>query len=442
VTTDLGFEGAEAQEVAAILQRESLTLDLIKDLSDSELDQSLRPLFNNKHFKHIKSAIRFYKNENPTTIVLKNSGLQNNGECVRVFHELQERGIDEHNFLNMSDEDLTAKMSSSNLPAGNRHRVLRARKSFINKDAKKDTKQEEKSNLIGSLRRQHIIPVSNVKKMEMLGKGASGIVFRGSWDGSIVAVKELQDVSRRNVKELVVEAEMMSRLRHPNVCRFFGITNDTSCLVVEYCSNGTLLSFLKKHPFQSKRDLKMALKIAAGLNYLHDSNTVHCDLKSLNVLLDDSLEPKISDFGLSKIKTVNSNSINSSNNRAVGTYRWFSPEMLQGKSNDKKSDMWSFGMILYELVTRSMPYADFNESEMVIKISNYLVPDFPADTPAILVETAKGCWKIPETRWTITQVVSSLQRAVGDDVTDRYKDNVKENLKDTAAEYFSNSDKM
>ena len=147
----------------------------------------------------------------------------------------------------------------------------------------------------------------------------------------------------------------MEVIRHPNIVLFLGACTKAPnlCIVLEYCSRGSLWSLL--HDAQIKMSWeyrkKFALVIAKGVYYLHTNQRpiLHRDLKSLNVLLDHALNCKLADFGWTRV-------IDKEMTSKIGTYQWMAPEVIRGYKYSEKADVFSFGIILWELATRKPPY--------------------------------------------------------------------------------------
>jgi serine/threonine protein kinase len=205
-----------------------------------------------------------------------------------------------------------------------------------------------------------------------IGAGAYGTVFSGNFRGLNVAIKKfhvlssppsggnssvgghlLESNSRatRRRERFVQEALFLSSLRHPRIVRMLGYTyfpnNRTFALIMEYVSRGSLFDLLHRSPNLTllvSQALWFARDIAEGMSFLHRSGVLHRDLKSANVLVDESSRPKICDFGLSKEE--NSESFAVSAPSVHGTIAWSPPETLRGLSCTAASDVYSFGIIM------------------------------------------------------------------------------------------------
>ena len=150
----------------------------------------------------------------------------------------------------------------------------------------------------------------------------------------------------------------MESLRHPNIVMFMGACTKfpNLAIVLEYCSNKSLWSVLqnKSVPLSWEDRKRLSLEIARGMNYLHSSSTpiIHRDLKSLNILIDESFKAKIGDFGWTRLKGDRMT-------KKIGTFQWMAPEVITGDRYSEKADVFSYGIILWEIASREPPYKSF-----------------------------------------------------------------------------------
>ncbi|XP_022682659.1 serine/threonine-protein kinase PBL27-like [Setaria italica] len=198
----------------------------------------------------------------------------------------------------------------------------------------------------------------------LLGEGGFGRVYRGRLEsGQVVAVKQLDREGAQGNREFVVEVMMLSLLHHPNLVNLVGYCADGEqrLLVYEYMALGSLADHLllmpgggspggdERRALSWETRMRVALGAARGLEYLHETANppvIYRDLKSSNVLLDDALCPKLSDFGLAKLGPVGDRSP-----RVMGTYGYCAPEYVRAGNLTVKTDVYSFGVLLLELVT-------------------------------------------------------------------------------------------
>lgn len=215
--------------------------------------------------------------------------------------------------------------------------------------------------------------------------GANSRIYRGIYKQRAVAVKMVRiperDEARRAVLEDQFNSEVafLSRLYHPNIVQFIAACKKPPvyCIITEYMSQGTLRMYLnKKDPYSlsSETILKLALDISRGMEYLHAQGVIHRDLKSQNLLLNDEMRVKVADFGTSCLETACQ-----ATKGNKGTYRWMAPEMTKEKPYTRKVDVYSFGIVLWELTTCLLPFqgmtpvqAAYAASEKVI-IKNFTI---------------------------------------------------------------------
>nr|GEW68172.1 probable serine/threonine-protein kinase PBL21 [Tanacetum cinerariifolium] len=200
----------------------------------------------------------------------------------------------------------------------------------------------------------------NFRVANLIGEGGFGSVYKGRLDsGKLVAVKKLNLSGLQGNQEFIVEVLMLSLLRHSNLVTLTGYCTDGDqrLLVYEYMPQGSLenhLFDLKPHqqPLDWHTRLKIALGAARGLEYLHciaNPPVIYRDLKSSNILLDNDFNPKLSDFGLAKLGPVGDNTHVST--RVMGTYGYCAPDYAMSGKLTIKSDIYSFGVVMLELIT-------------------------------------------------------------------------------------------
>ena len=184
----------------------------------------------------------------------------------------------------------------------------------------------------------------------------------------------------------------MECLRHPNIVMFLGACTKfpNLAIVLEFCANKSLWSVLQnKNIILSWDDRKrIATEIAQGMNYLHSAtpSIIHRDLKSLNILLDDCFRAKIADFGWTRTKAINMTS-------KIGTFQWMAPEVIDGQIYTEKADVFSYGIILWEIAAREPPYKNIMGTKVSLDVIKYdLRPEVPPKTPEAFAKLMKRCW--------------------------------------------------
>lgn len=245
------------------------------------------------------------------------------------------------------------------------------------------------------------IDPKRLKMKGIIGKGNFGEVWLATWLGSPVAVKTmLPELHGKDklVRRFIDEILLMSTLHHPNVVLFLGasIRRPHLFLVLEYCVHGSLHHFLKneaQHGVRVSMSLiyRFALDIARGVYYLHRrANVLQRDLKARNVLVDESLNAKVADFGLSRImaEVGDDNKLT-----ACGTPAWTAPEIVKMERYTEKVDVYSFGIILWELITRQEPYGGQKGVQIAYAAAEQgLRPKIPAYCPPEYAELMQECW--------------------------------------------------
>ncbi|KAL1184322.1 hypothetical protein V6Z11_A01G035900 [Gossypium hirsutum] len=213
---------------------------------------------------------------------------------------------------------------------------------------------------------------NNFHPEKKLGQGGFGPVYKGTLDdGKEIAVKRLSKASGQGLEELMNEVVVISKLQHRNLVKLFGccVEAEENMLVYEFMPNKSLDTFLFDHVKQKLLDWRKRFNIIEGISrgllYLHrDSRLkiIHRDLKASNVLLDQELNPKISDFGIAKIFGGDENQ--ASTKRGVGTYGYMSPEYaMQGRFSEK-SDVFSYEVLLLEIVSGRRNTSFYNKDDL------------------------------------------------------------------------------
>ncbi|XP_074270195.1 G-type lectin S-receptor-like serine/threonine-protein kinase SD1-13 [Silene latifolia] len=206
---------------------------------------------------------------------------------------------------------------------------------------------------------QLAVATSNFQDSNKLGQGGFGAVYKGTLDdGQVVAIKRLSGTSTQGVQEFMNEVLLISKLQHRNLVKLLGccVERLERMLIYDYMPNKSLDAFLFDHQKKGILDWKKRYTIiegiCRGLLYLHrDSRLkiIHRDLKSGNILLDENLNPKISDFGMARI--FGGSQSEADTTRVVGTYGYMPPEYAMEGRFSEKSDVFSFGVLLLEIIT-------------------------------------------------------------------------------------------
>jgi len=254
---------------------------------------------------------------------------------------------------------------------------------------------------INKFRDSFFINISEIKIIEQVGCGASADVYRSLYRGTEVAVKVLRNLNEHDldkVNELRRELNALLILRHPNLVLFMGTTvsaKGSIGLVTEFCSGGNLFNLLHESnvPLSWKQRCKMALDVAKGMNSLHSYKQpiLHRDLKSLNLLLVEPVKGpydpvlvKITDLGLARFQSSNQYMTS-----MAGTFHWMAPEVLVGKPYTIKADIYSYAIVLWEIITRKKPYAGMDPGRIMHLVLNLNqrpdITSIPSDCPPLVL---------------------------------------------------------
>ncbi|KAJ3552242.1 hypothetical protein NM688_g4254 [Phlebia brevispora] len=196
-----------------------------------------------------------------------------------------------------------------------------------------------------------------------IGRGASGKVYTGKWNGAIVAVKRMHVDDARAISEeqrqaISHEVKIWSSLQHPNVLAFYGACLEATVpfIVMKFCPFGDIAHYLDIHPNADRT--RLAYEVALALAYLHSRNIVHADVKAANVLVGEDHHALLTDFGLSlKLQQIrNQSSYSRTVDKQRGTLLWMAPEVLEGTSPDMTADVYSLGMTIWEIFSGQIPF--------------------------------------------------------------------------------------
>lgn len=262
--------------------------------------------------------------------------------------------------------------------------------------------------------------------VERIGRGGMATVYRALQPGMNrdVALKVLQlddaleDESFR--KRFAQEAEVIASLEHIHILPVYtyGIVDNVAYLAMRLLRGGSLADLMKRGTLPLERTVDLFTQIAQGLAYAHSKGVVHRDLKPTNILLDEMGHPYLTDFGLAKLMTGDANMTKTGN--IVGTPSYMSPEQLRGEPLDQRSDVYSLGIILYQMLTGRKPF-EGDSSDIVSMIYKHLekAPTPPsAHNPSILPEVEaivlRALAKDPDDRYgSVGDMAADLQAATG-----------------------------
>ncbi|GFS34699.1 ACT-like protein tyrosine kinase family protein [Actinidia rufa] len=261
-----------------------------------------------------------------------------------------------------------------------------------------------------------------------VASGSYGDLYKGTYFSQEVAIKILKPerVDSDLQKEFAQEVFIMRKVRHKNVVQFIGACTKppSLCIVTEYMSGGSVYDYLHKQKgtFKLPSLLRVAIDISKGMSYLHQNNIIHRDLKAANLLMDENEVVKVADFGVARVKAQTGVMT-----AETGTYRWMAPEVIEHKPYDLKADVFSFGIVLWELLTGKLPYEYLTPLQAAVGVvQKGLRPTIPKNTPPKLAELLERCWQQETTsRPDFSEIIDILRQIAteaGDEGEDRRKD--------------------
>ncbi|SPQ95686.1 Protein tyrosine and serine/threonine kinase [Plasmodiophora brassicae] len=277
---------------------------------------------------------------------------------------------------------------------------------------------------------QFEIPFEAIEFNDKLGMGHFGEVYRGSLWGTDIAIKQLkkQQVDEDILTSLKHEIAILSQLRHPNIVLYIGACTyqPNVCIVTEWCSGGTLYDLLheRSEPLNFGQILDMWTGIAQGLSYLHSLSRqiIHRDLKSQNVLVGGTLTPKVCDFGLSHVRqSLRKTSQEPQNGDGghygvFGTPEWMAPEIMEGSPYNASVDVYSFGIMMTEFLTRQLPFSDKYTVKgyrdiVTIVLDDGAIPTIPQWCGTFITSLIERCLhRNPQERPSFMEIIGHLRR--------------------------------
>jgi hypothetical protein len=382
---------------------EAYSNDIIKDNENIEKKEFIK--------KGSKENDYISKNSIYESNTIVNNMEENNSSYKFSFNLLKYLNLNIFSGLNNNNGNNNTENNQNNLEIDNSS-LLNSITSFINdKFMKPDLRW--------------IINSNSIKILKTIGFGGSSDVYLGDYRGTEVAVKKLRLIEAKKdyIKEYKREVSSLVLLYHPYLVLLMGAIAEpfNLSIVTEFCKGGNLFELLYKKPnvnltWELKK--KILLQIAIGMNYLHTNNppVLHRDLKSLNILLTNNIEKdsdttdiKISDFGLSRL--YQKSCIMSGN---LGTCYWMAPEIIVNKKYTTKVDVYSYGIIIWEMCTRKIPYSCMSQQHIQFYVSvkkgrpNLKI--IPNNTPPKIVQLMQMCWEHePDNRPTFDYIVDFLR---------------------------------
>lgn len=272
------------------------------------------------------------------------------------------------------------------------------------------------------------IDPQHLKFEHKVASGSYGDLYKGIYCSQEVAIKILkaERLNSELQKEFAQEVYIMRKVRHKNVVQFIGACTrpPNLCIVTEFMCGGSVYDYLHKQKgaFKLPSLLKVAVDVSKGMNYLHQNNIIHRDLKAANLLMDENDVVKVADFGVARVKAQTGVMT-----AETGTYRWMAPEVIEHKPYDHKADVFSFGIVVWELLTGKLPYEYLTPLQAAIGVvQKGLRPTIPKHTHPKLAELLERCWQQDSTlRPDFSEIIDILQqitKEVGDEGEERRKE--------------------
>ena len=268
---------------------------------------------------------------------------------------------------------------------------------------------------------------------EKLGQGGMATVYK-AYDTNLerdVAIKFIRrdafpkEISDKVLKRFEREAKALARLAHPNIVRIYdyGEFEGSPYLVMEYVEGGTLKAYAGS-PMPIGQVVQLLLPVARALEYAHEENLIHRDVKPANILISKKGQPMLSDFGIAKILDLEDSNTLTGTNVGVGTPEYMAPEQGLGRSVDARADVYSLGVMMFELVTGHKPYTADTPMAVVLKhVSDPLpklgdyIPNVPANVEKVLF---KALAKKPEDRFQNMEEFANAMEKISIQKTSRF----------------------
>lgn len=344
------------------------------------------------------------------------------GPQIKLFKEIEslKKRVDEEEKVKQEEEEKERKKKAMLPP---------------DEDDSSPTQDPEKvREELGLVNGNWEIEGSELEYTKKLGSGASGKVYRGLYKNKEVAIKVLTAVDAEDeMEEFRKEFLILTEVKSPHMVTFFGASIEPKLtMVMEYCQRGSLYHVLnnKLTDFTWDMALNFCHEMALGMSELHGWNPaiVHRDLKSLNLLVTQDWKIKVCDFGLSRF--TGGNNLETFK-KLCGTFAYCAPEIFNGGSFTDRSDVFSMGIVVWEIINRTMkgkyeqPYSEFNlvyDFQIIVQASQGLRPSAPPNTPQPLLDLITICTDSDVSkRPTASEVVSKIA-----EIKDTYKNNQEE----------------
>ncbi|XP_011042828.1 PREDICTED: tyrosine-protein kinase Src42A-like isoform X2 [Populus euphratica] len=246
---------------------------------------------------------------------------------------------------------------------------------------------------------------------ERIASGSCGDLYHGVYFGQDVAIKifRSEQLNDTQEEEFAQEVAILREVQHRNVVRFIGACAKSPHLsiVTEFMPRGSLYDYLHKNHniLELPQLLKFVIDVCKGMDYLHQNNIIHRDLKTANLLMDTQNVVKVADFGVARFQ--NQGGVMTAE---TGTYRWMAPEIINHLPYDQKADVFSFAIVLWELVTAKVPYDSMTPLQAALGVRQGLRPDLPQNAHPKLLDLMQRCWEtVPDKRPSFSEITVELE---------------------------------
>lgn len=369
--------GSYNDEFARIHQR------LNDSAQELQLGLNVQSMFNEKNAREDAEADRVYLKENM-------------GELIKLHVEMK-------NELNRAqlEQDERAKIMAQQLAS------MQFEYSKVLLPHSQPVLEPEFAGLV-------MIPFHALDIEDKIGQGKLGTIYRGRYNGEVVAVKEITGIEGEDArKQFLREAQIMNHLRSQHFALFYGVCSeeDRHYLVTEYLPGGSLDIYLGQHKNLGLVQRHHFIKdIVSGLRYLHAAKVYHRDLTSANVLIDQRGTAKIADFGLAKVGHHVAKTVGFGAQHLASSFKIYAPERFSLKAQPSSEwDVYSLGILMWEILTGQMAYAGLTDTEITHRVLKGELEAIPSYVPAFYQELIEACWdKLPERRPSVEEINTQL----------------------------------
>ncbi|XP_067932204.1 tyrosine-protein kinase CSK-like isoform X2 [Watersipora subatra] len=237
-----------------------------------------------------------------------------------------------------------------------------------------------------------VLQKKDLQKEEIIGQGEFGDVYKGVYRGTPVAIKSLKEMTRA-AQTFLREAQLMTELQHPNLVLLMGVMNDADniLIITEYLSKGNLVDYLRtrgRSVITKVDQINFACDVCKGMAYLEEKKLVHRDLAARNILIHENGMAKVSDFGLARHADMFQDG-------GKFPIKWTAPEALRNNTFTSKSDVWSFGVLLWELYSFGRnPYPRIPQGDVMALVEKGYRMESPESCPREIFTIMSDCWSL------------------------------------------------